>query len=204
MNALILVDLQNDFLDGGASPLPGANALIPIANQLQSVFKLVVATQEWHPANHKSFAANHPGRHPGETILLKKQPQWLWPPHCIQNTRGAQFAPALKFTGVNKVFRQGTDAELDNYSAFFDQGHTRSTGLSDYLKEKRADQLYLMGLPTEHAVKFTALDALALGFKTFVIEDACRGWNRNSDDVAHAIDEMKKAGVGFLHSGELL
>ena len=204
MNALVLVDLQNDLLPGGALAMPGGDAVIPLANHLQSAFKLVVATQDWHPANHKSFAANHPGRHPGEIVVLKKQPQVLWPTHCVQNTRGAQFAPGLALTRLNKVFRKGADAEIDGSSGFFDNGHTHATGLGDYLKEKRVEAVYVMGLGTDYCVKFTALDALGLGFKTFLIEDACRGVNLKPDDVTLAIAEMKKAGVKFLHSRELL
>jgi nicotinamidase/pyrazinamidase len=204
MTALILVDLQNDFLPGGALAVPHGDPVIPLANQLQGAFKLVVATQDWHPANHGSFAASHPGKKPGDVILLKKLPQRLWPVHCVQNTRGAQLAPGLMLGHVNKVFRKGTDADIDSYSGFFDNGHLRATGLGDYLREKKVTDVYVMGLATDYCVKFTALDAVGLGFKTFLIEDACRGVNLQPDDIKNAVEEMKRAGVTVVHSRELL
>jgi nicotinamidase/pyrazinamidase len=204
MNALILVGLQNDFLPGGAVPVPHGNAVIPLANQLQGAFKLVVATQEWHPANHMSFASVHSGRKPGEVFQFKNQTQRLWPTHCVQNTRGAELAAGLMLNRVNKVFRAGMDAEVDGYSAFFDAGLDRPTGLHSHLKEKNATDLYLMGLATEGCVRATALDALSLEFSVILIEDACRGLNVQPEDSGRAIDEMKSAGVAVIHSRELL
>jgi nicotinamidase/pyrazinamidase len=204
MTSLILVDLQNDFLPGGALAVPQGDAVIPLANQLRSCFKIVVATQDWHPANHKSFAANHPGRQAGETIQLKKLRQTLWPVHCVQNTRGAELAPGLSLARVNKVFRKGTEAEIDSYSGFFDHGHERATGLHEYLQEKKVTEVYVMGLATDHCVKFTALDAVGLGFKAFLIEDGCRGLNFHPDDVSKAVEEMKGAGVTVIQSWQIL
>ncbi|PYJ02511.1 MAG: bifunctional nicotinamidase/pyrazinamidase, partial [Verrucomicrobia bacterium] len=160
MNALLLVDLQNDFLLGGTLPVPQGNAVIPLANQLQGAFKLVVATQDWHPPNHVSFAENHAGKRPGDVIQLRKLSQVLWPAHCVQNTRGAQFAPGLMLNRVNKVVRKGTDPAIDSYSGFFDNGHLRATGLHEYFQAKQATGVYLMGLATDYCVKFTALDAV--------------------------------------------
>lgn len=203
MNALILVGLQNDFLPGGAMAVPQGDAVIPLANQLQGAFKFVVATQDWHPANHKSFANNHPGRKPGELIKLKKSLQTLWPAHCIQNTRGAEFAPGLRLNRFNKVFKKGMDAEVDSYSAFFDYGHEHPTGLHEYLHEKKITHVYLMGLATDFSVKFSTLDSVSLGFRTFLIEDACRGVNLNSGDDQNAIEEMERAGVTRISSRQL-
>lgn len=204
MNALLLIDLQNDFLPGGAIPVPHGEAVMPLANQLQGAFKWVVATQDWHPANHKSFASSHPGRKPGDTTHFKRTLQLLWPMHCVQNTRGAELSPALMLNRVNKVFRKGTEADIDGYSAFFDAGHTRATGLNEYLQDKHVTDIYLMGLGTDWCVKATALDAVALGFKTFLIEDACRGFNLKPDDAKAAVEEMRLAGVTTIRSRGLL
>lgn len=202
MKALLLIDLQNDLLPGGAIAVPQGEAVLALANQLQQAFKLVVATQEWHPPNHKSFAANHLDRKPGEVVILKKQRQMLWPTHCIQNTRGAALAPALNLSRVNKVFRKGTDPEIDTLSGFSEQDCRQTTTLSGFLKAKRVTQVFLMGLATEEAVKFTALDAVALDFETFVIEDACRA--RDTDAGADALSEMEESGVKIIHSRDLL
>jgi nicotinamidase/pyrazinamidase len=203
MKSLILVDLQNDFLPGGALAVPQGDVVIPLANQLQIAFRLVVATQDWHPANHQSFAVNHPGRKPGDIIKMRGLPQILWPAHCVQNTRGAQLAPGLMLQRVNKVFRKGTDAEIDSYSGFFDNGHQRATGLGEYLQDKGVADVYVMGLATDYCVKNTALDAVGLGFNTFLIEDACRGVNLKPEDVTHAVQEMQQAGVVVVRSGAL-
>lgn len=204
MKALILVDLQNDFLPGGPMAVPGADALIPLANQLQGCFRLVVATQDWHPANHGCFAANHLGRKPGQFIRLAKMLQVLQPVHCVQNTRGAELAPNLLRTRINRIFRKGTDPAYDSYSAFFDFGHRQATGLGGYLLDRHVREVYLMGLATEQCIKFSALDALGLGFRTFVIEDACQGWDRRPGDVAAALEEMTALGVTLVRSQALL
>jgi nicotinamidase/pyrazinamidase len=204
MKALIVVDLQNDFMPGGALPVPQGDAVIPLANQLQGFFTFAVATQEWRPAIHRSFAANHAGKKPGDLILVRKQILKLLPVHCVQNTRGAEFAFGFLLNRVNKIIRKGTDPEIDSSSAFFDQGHTNATGLSDYLHDKRVTQVFVMGVATEHCVKATALDAIGLSFKTFLIEDACRGMNLKPGDAAKAIDEMKEAGVKLVSSHAIL
>ncbi len=204
MKALILIGLQSDFLSAGSLPVPGADALIPLANELQGVFRLVVATQQWHPANHQSFALNHRGRVAGEHALVARANQLLKPIHCVQNTRGAELSPALLLTRVNKVIRLGTDADIDDTSGFFDGGHRRPTGLSDYLHEKKAKALYLMGVATEQAVQETALDAVGLGFKTWLIDDACRAADPNPDVARAAIERMQEVGVKLVSSGELL
>jgi len=204
MKALILVDLQNDFLPNGALPVPQGDAVIPLANQLQGAFKLVVATQDWHPPNHKSFASNHPGRKPGDVILLRGRPQILWPVHAVQNTHGAELAAGLMLNRVNKLFKKGTDPEIDSYSGFFDNDHQHATGLHEYLQDKRVTEVFLMGLATDYCVQATALDAVGLGFKAFLIEDACRGANLQPDDVPRAVENMKQAGVVVVGSAEAL
>jgi nicotinamidase/pyrazinamidase len=204
MKALVLVDLQNDFFSGGASPVPKGDQVVAVANLLQPCFKLVVATQDWHPVNHLSYAAQHPGRKPGEVISLKGLPQLLWPVHCVRNTDGARFHSGLQLHRINKIIRKGTDPEVDSYSGFFDNKHREATELAGYLRDKRVESLYVMGLPTEYSVKFTVLDACALGFKTSVIEDGCRGYNLKEDDAEMATEEMKGAGATIVRSTQIL
>ena len=192
--------LQNDFLPGGAISVPNGDAVILLANQIQNDFKLIVATQDWHPANHVSFAANHPGRAAGEVVKTRKGSQLLWPQYCVQKTRGAELASNLSFNRVNRVFKKGTDTGIGAYSGFYDDSHTQATGMGEFLKSKRVNELFILGLATDYAVKFTALDAVGLGFKTYVYEDACRGLELKTDDVAKAIKEMTAAGVEMIQS----
>lgn len=201
-NALVLVDIQYDFLPGGALAVPDGDAIIPIVNQLQHRFDLVVATQDWHPEDHASFAANHPGRRVGELIVLDGLEQRLWPVHCVQNTYGAELAAELNASQISRVFRKGVDPCIDSYSGFFDNGHRRATGLGDYLHEHGTAQVYIVGLASDYCVKFTALDAQRLGFATYVIEDACRGVNLAPNDVALALNELRQAGVHVIRSDD--
>ena len=198
MKALILVDLQNDFLPTGALPVPDGEQVIPLANQIQQHFDLVVATQDWHPSNHASFAASHPLKVPGDRIELNGLQQTLCPVHCVQNTAGAAFAPGLDISRVRKIFRKGTDLGIDSYSGFFDNGHRKSTGLDVYLKQAGVTETYVLGLATDYCVKFTALDAKELGFATYVLADACRGVDLQAGDVAAALHDMKAAGVQII------
>ncbi len=204
MNALILVDIQNDFLPGGALAVPDGDRVIPVANRLQPRFGLVVATQDWHPADHGSFAANHKGKNVGDVIELDGLEQIIWPAHCVQGSRGAEFAAALDTSRVAQVFHKGTDREIDSYSGFFDNGHRRSTGLADYLRGEGVTEVFIMGLATDYCVKFTALDARQLGFATHLIADGCRGVELQPGDVARAVDEMRVAGVTIITSAQLL
>jgi nicotinamidase/pyrazinamidase len=204
LNALILVDIQNDFVPSGALPVSEGGQIVPIVNRVQAQFDLVVATQDWHPANHGSFAANQPGKKPGDVIELDGLRQTLWPIHCVQNTAGAAFVPALNMKQVAYVFQKGTEPRIDSYSGFFDNGHRKKTGLEDFLKARNVKQVFVAGLATDYCVKFTALDAVELGFKTHVIEDACRGVNLNAGDVEKAIEEMQNAGVRIVKSEEVL
>ena len=204
MKALILVDIQNDFLPGGALAVPDGDAIIPVVNQLQAVFPLVVATQDWHSANHGSFAANHPGKKLFEQIDLNGLPQTLWPVHCVQGTAGAELALGLRRDRIAKIFPKGTDAGIDSYSGLFDNGHRKSTGLGEWLKEKDVTDVFVCGLATDYCVKFTALDAQQMGFKTYFIGDASRGVNLQPDDVANAIAEMNRAGISTVQSADIL
>ena len=203
MKALVLVDLQNDFLPGGALAVPRGDEVIPIANRLQPRFGLVVATQDWHPPGHGSFASTRPGRKPGELAELAGLPQVLWPDHCVQGTAGAAFAPTLTMARVEAIVRKGTDPAIDSYSGFFDNGHRKTTGLGDYLKGRGAGDVYLLGLATDYCVKFTALDARKLGFRTFLVQDASRGAELRPGDVARAVEEMQDAGVTIVQSAQI-
>ena len=203
MNALIIVDLQNDFLPGGALPVPHGDEVIPLANELQRRFDLVLATQDWHPPDHGSFAANHPGKKPGDRIILDGIEQILWPAHCVQNRHGAEFAPSFDTSRVAHVFHKGIDPRIDSYSTFFDNAHRRETGLADYLKERSIKDIYLMGLALDYCVRYSALDARQLGLNTQVILDGCRGIGLEPGDIDDAIDEMKRVGAIMLQSHDL-
>lgn len=203
MKALILIDIQNDFLPGGALAVPRGDEVIAVANRVQRAFDLVVATQDWHPANHGSFAAAHPGRKPGEMGTLGGLPQVLWPTHCVQGSPGAALAAALDTTRLAHTFVKGTDPEIDSYSGFFDNGHRRATELAAWLRARGVTKVYLAGLATDYCVKFTALDARQLGFETYLIADGCRGVELRPGDVAAAYAEMRAAGVHVIHSDEL-
>jgi len=200
MNALILVDIQNDFLSGGALAVPEGDAVIPVCNAIRDRFNLVVATQDWHPRDHGSFAANHPGHSVGQTIDLNGLKQILWPVHCVQNTPGAQFAKDLRMLPTDRIFQKGTDPAIDSYSGFFDNGHRKSTGLDVFLKNKSVTDVFVAGLATDYCVKFTALDARSLGYNVHLVVDACRGVDLQPGDVDAAIEEMRKAGVMITKS----
>ena len=203
MNALIIVDLQNDFLPGGALAVPHGDEVIPLANELQQRFELVLATQDWHPPNHGSFAANHRGKKPGDRIMLDGIEQILWPVHCVQNTKGAEFAPSFDTSRIAHIFHKGIDPKIDSYSTFFDNAHRRETGLADYLKKRAINEIYLMGLALDYCVKYSTLDARQLGLNTCVIVDGCRGIELEAGDIERAIDEMKRVGAVLLQSSEL-
>lgn len=197
MKALIIVDIQNDFLPGGALAVKDGEQIIPLVNRLQRKFGLVVATQDWHPKDHGSFAGSR-NKAVGEKIRLSGLEQILWPDHCVQDTIGADFAAKLHTDRIDRVFRKGTDKQIDSYSGFFDNGHKKATGLESYLKEKGVAEVHIVGLATDYCVKFTALDAVSLGFKTAVVLPACRGVDLNKGDVQKAVEEMEKNGVCII------
>ena len=202
MKALLLIDIQNDFLPGGRLAVPEGDAIIPLINALQPRFDLVVATQDWHPAGHESFASSHAGRAPFDQIDLHGLPQVLWPDHCLQASPGAELAPGLHPHRIEAVFRKGTDPKIDSYSAFFDNGHRKSTGLTDYLRGRGVTQVYVAGLAGDYCVYYSALDALAAGFTTFVITDATRAIDAGGWAAAQA--ELLKRSGQLLHSANLL
>lgn len=197
MKALIVVDIQNDFCPGGALSVPGGDEVVPVINELQKEFELIVATQDWHPRDHGSFAGNH-GKRPGEKVTLSGIEQILWPEHCVQGSRGADFVNGWDRSRVVKVFHKGDNRDVDSYSGFFDNDGKRSTGLAEFLRERGVTDVYIAGLATDYCVLFTALDAVRLGFKVYVVLDACRGVNVSPGDVDLAVDKMRQAGVSFV------
>jgi nicotinamidase/pyrazinamidase len=172
MKALVIIDLQNDFTPGGSLEIQEGDSIVPLINRLQDHFDLLVATQDWHPKNHKSFASNHQNKKPFEKVEIQGTMETLWPDHCVQGTPGAEFHPGLKTNKIAAVFRKGMDPEIDSYSGFFDNGHKISTGLAGYLREKGVDDLYFCGLAADICVYYTIKDAIKEGFSSTLIEDA--------------------------------
>ncbi len=203
MRALILVDLQYDFCPGGALAVARGDETIAVANRVMPHFSTVVVTQDWHPADHKSFAVNNPGTRPGDVIEIDGAPQVMWPAHCVQATYGAEIHAGLDRTKVTERFQKGTDLSIDSYSGFFDNGHKKSTGLGPWLTERWVKQVYVMGLATDYCVKYTALDALKLGFDVFLIEDGCRAVDLKDGDGDRAMAELRAAGVTIVESGSI-
>ena len=193
--ALVIVDLQNDFLPGGALAVPEGDQIVPVIDKLVSLpFNAKVATKDWHPTNHNSFASNHPGKKVGETIPLAGTEQILWPVHCVQGTRGAEFFPGWDVSRIDRIFLKGIDPFVDSYSTLFDNLKQRKTGLDDYLKSQKIDTVFFVGVATDYCVKFSALDALELGYETYVISDACRGIDLHEGDVNRALSEIRGHG----------
>ena len=195
MKALLLIDIQNDFIPGGSLAIPSGDEIISVVNDLQGKFDLVVATQDWHPKNHNSFASNHSNKKPFEAVDLSGLRQVLWPDHCVQGTFGAAFSEQLNLNKVEAIFRKGTDKEIDSYSGFYDNGHLKSTALAEYLKGKTTDEVYIAGLAADFCVYYTAKDALLEGFKTYIIEDAVR---------AISNEAFEKAKTDFLSNGGII
>ena len=172
MKALIIVDVQNDFLPKGALAVMNGGSIIPVINNLQKKFELVVATQDWHPADHKSFASSHPGKKAFEQIDLNGMRQVLWPDHCVQETEGAEFSSQLGTKRIETIFRKGMDKNIDSYSGFFDNGKKKATGMGAYLQGRGVTSIYVCGLAADYCVYFTALDGLEMGFQSTIISDA--------------------------------
>jgi nicotinamidase/pyrazinamidase len=198
VKTLLLIDIQNDFMPGGALAVARGDEIIPVINDLMPSFDLIVATQDWHPADHGSFAVNHPGHSLFETIDLDGLSQTLWPVHCVQNTGGALFAPGLDTRRIEKVFPKGQNPRIDSYSGFFDNGHRATTGMDDWLKSRGVQRLSVAGVATDYCVKFTVLDALAAGFEVEVLTSACRAVNLAPCDDARALAAMKSAGANLV------
>ncbi|MGL5174766.1 MAG: bifunctional nicotinamidase/pyrazinamidase [Cetobacterium sp.] len=205
MKALIVVDIQNDFCEGGSLEVKNSNEIIPVTNKLIDYFYrnnlLVIGTKDWHPSNHKSFAINS-GGNIGEIGILNNLPQIWWPQHCVQNSFGSEFHSDL--IEIKNIIYKGTDPEIDSYSGFFDNGKLKKTDLFHLLKTHNITELFILGLATDYCVKYTVLDALDLKFKVNVIEDACRGVNLSSDDSKLAFDEMKQKGAHIIKSEDLI
>ncbi len=199
---LIVVDVQNDFLPGGALAVPRGDEVVGVINRLGSRFTRVILTQDWHPAGHASFASSHPGRKPFETTRLAYGEQLLWPDHCVQGSAGAEFAAGLALPRAQAVIRKGYDAAVDSYSAFVEADRRTPTGLAGYLRERGLRRLFLCGLATDFCVAWSALDARAAGFETAVIEDACRAIDLDGS-LARAWEEMTRAGVRRVASAAI-
>ncbi|MEZ5329936.1 MAG: bifunctional nicotinamidase/pyrazinamidase [Verrucomicrobiales bacterium] len=195
MNALIVVDVQNDFLPGGALAVADGDAVIPVINRLMGEHDFVVATQDWHPADHGSFAANHPAANLGEVIDLNGLDQILWPVHCVQGSIGAEFAGKLDEHKFDAIFQKGTNPEIDSYSGFYDNGRRKSTGLAEWLRDRGVTHVTVVGLATDYCVRFTAEDAASEGFCTTVSLAGTRGVELQAGDIARAIEAMETLGV---------
>ena len=192
--ALIVIDVQNDFCPDGALAVTNGDTIIPGINQLIPRFGTVVLTQDWHPANHASFAANHPGAKPFNVISMDYGDQVLWPSHCVQGSKGAAFHPRLDTEAAHLILRKGFRPQIDSYSAFFENDRTTSTGLEGYLRARRIHTVTLVGLATDYCVAYSALDAVRLGFRTVVKLNLCRAIDLDGS-LAEAIDELADAGV---------
>ncbi|MDO9329475.1 MAG: bifunctional nicotinamidase/pyrazinamidase [Pseudomonas sp.] len=201
--ALLVIDVQNDFIPGGQLPVPEGDLIVPLINRLGDRFKQVIITQDWHPPGHASFASSHPDREPYEVIELPYGPQTLWPDHCIRATTGAELHKDLNLPHAQLIIRKGANPDIDSYSAFLEADRTTATGLAGYLKERGIDTVYLVGLALDFCVMFSALDARAAGFNAFVVMDACRAIDLDGS-LAAAIERMQVAGVGLIPSKEIL
>ena len=191
---LLVVDVQNDFLSGGALPVPDGDAAVPLVNALAYRFAHVALSQDWHPAGHISFASSHAGKKPFETIVLDYGPQVLWPDHCVQGSRGADFAPGLAVPHAEFIVRKGYRQTIDSYSAFCEADRKTPTGLAGYLRERGFTRVFLAGLATDFCVAYSAIDARAANFEAIVIEKACRAIDTNGSLDA-AWRQMREAGV---------
>jgi len=200
--ALIVIDVQNDFCPGGALAVTDGDAVVPVANLMMQRFDHVVLTQDWHPADHSSFAANNPGHDPFSLIDMPYGPQVLWPVHCIQGTAGAAFHNQLETDRANLIIRKGYRSKIDSYSAFFENDHTTTTGLAGYLRERAVEHLVMIGLATDFCVRFSAVDAVKLGFKVTLLEDGCRAIDLDGS-LAAAKAELAEHGVTVTTSDAL-
>jgi nicotinamidase/pyrazinamidase len=204
MKALLLVDLQYDFFPGGALEVKDGDKILPAVNKLLKLdWEVITASKDWHPSNHESFASMHEGRGVGDKIDLDGIEQILWPDHCVENTKGAEFYPGWDVDKVDKVFYKGVDPKIDSYSTFFDNGHLRSTGLGEYLKERNITEVCIAGLATDYCVKFSVFDALKLGFKTTVVMEGVKGVDLKPGDSDKALREMQERGAFLVSVDDL-
>ncbi|OAD46852.1 bifunctional nicotinamidase/pyrazinamidase [Polaribacter atrinae] len=198
MKTLLIIDVQNDFMPDGALPVPNGDKIVSIINEIQHKFDLVIATQDWHPEDHISFASNHKGASPFDEIEINGISQTLWPNHCVQGTKGAELHPKLNTLQCETIFRKGTDKEIDSYSAFYDNGHLKSTGLAGYLKEKGTTELFICGLAADICVYYSIRDAVKEGFNCFFIEDASEALDKKS--FKKIKEDMIDMGVKIISS----
>ncbi len=203
MEALLLIDIQNDFLPGGSLAVSNGDEVIPVANELQDFFEVVVATQDWHPPDHGSFASNHKGKKPGDKIKLSGANQVLWPDHCVQNSKGAEFSKSLQTDKVWKVVRKGTDPKIDSYSGFYDNQHKKMTPLNELLTERNVDTVYITGLAADVCVNFTVLDSLELGYKTILVTDGTKAV-KGDDAKEKTLKALQKKGAILKTSKEII
>ena len=201
-DALLVIDVQNDFCPGGALAVKGGDEIVPLINQLGQRFEHVILTQDWHPAGHISFASSHPGKRPFETTEVNYGTQTLWPDHCVQGTRGADFYPGLNLPHAELILRKGFRREIDSYSAFLEDDHTTSTGLASYLRERGLKRLFLCGLAYDFCVRFSAIDGTAAGFECIVIENATRPVNLAASlEQSHA--NLQERGISKIQAQEV-
>jgi nicotinamidase/pyrazinamidase len=199
-----MVDIQNDFMPFGSLPVKNGDEVVAVANALSHYFDLVIATQDWHPAGHGSFASSYPGRSAGEVVELGGEPQVLWPDHCVQGSAGASFHSALDVTPICHVVHKGIDAQIDSYSAFYDNRHERDTGLCDYLRAHDVDEVWLVGLATDYCVKYSGIDGRTHGFDIVIVEDGVRAVDLSPGDGERALVELRAAGCRITKSAEVL
>jgi len=202
MKALLIIDVQNDFCPGGNLAVPEGDAVVPVINTLIDQFDIIIQTQDWHPANHSSFASNHTDKNPYDIMEMEYGTQVLWPDHCIQNSLGAAFHPELNTEKTQVIIRKGFRTDIDSYSTFFENDKITATGLSGYLRERGVEELYATGLATDFCVKWSILDGLQEGFKMFLVQDAVRGIDLNGS-LQSALDEMKEKGAVFITSDQI-
>lgn len=203
MKALLVVDVQNDFMPWGALPVREGDAVVAVCNRLAARLPFVVATQDWHPVGHGSFASAYPGSSPGDVVELGGVSQVLWPDHCVQGTPGASFHSALDVARIDAVVRKGADPSVDSYSGFFDNGHLVDTGLADLLRAQGVNEIWLVGLATDYCVKYTALDGRAAGFEVVVVEDGVRAVELEAGDGQRALAAMEAVGCRVALSSEV-
>lgn len=201
-SALLVIDVQNDFIPGGQLAVPGGDEIVALINRIASHFKQVVIAQDWHPAGHASFASSHPGRKPYDSVQLPYGAQTLWPDHCVQATHGAELHADLNLPHAQLIIRKGCNPDIDSYSAFVEADHKTTTGLAGYLKARGIDTVYLVGLALDFCVMYSALDARAAGFNTFVVVDACRAIDMDGS-LAEAMRRMQAAGVQLITANDV-
>lgn len=203
MNALLLIDIQNDFCSNGSLAVIGGEEVVVVANRLMKLFSVVIASQDWHPKNHLSFASQHRGKQVYDTVMLNGVEQTLWPDHCIQGSFGAALRNDLDIQKITKIFQKGTERNVDSYSSFYDRNQKCNTGLSQWLKQRKITDLFILGLATEYCVKYSVLDGLKENFTVFVIRDGCRAVRLKNKDFETAFDEMQKKGALIINSDQI-